>query len=402
MKRYYIIVTPFFPTPDSFRGAFVYDQVKAIQSLRDYEIVVLKPKPLRDHTEYYEYEGFKIYLYPVIESPSYLFNGIFNEFNARSFVRTLLNAGIEPDKIAAVHCHTSSFGECGLELKKRNNEIKVLLQHHDKDPFTILNGKLACWKPNTIYRAKKNIAIFNSVDCHVCISEACRANLICFPGASEKETYQPYMNRLENVTRLPSIQPKETVVLYNGVDLSKFYNKHVKDKETFNVGCVANFIPLKGQEELIKAFSIFIKKTKAENATLKLLGSGPTKEGCMSLCIKLGIGDNVDFCKEIGHNELVEFYNTLDLIILPSHFDGFGCVCLEAFACGVPFMISENQGAYEYIDSKEKNLWTFKPGDIETIAKRIEQFYFSRTVQKLKFTIDIKRLVEAFLKKVGL
>ncbi len=39
MKDTYLIVTPFFPTKDSFRGPFIYDQAKAIKDFGDYEVV---------------------------------------------------------------------------------------------------------------------------------------------------------------------------------------------------------------------------------------------------------------------------------------------------------------------------------------------------------------------------
>ena len=48
MKKYYIVVTPFFPTQESFRGPFIYDQVKALKKVSDYEVVVFKPTTSND------------------------------------------------------------------------------------------------------------------------------------------------------------------------------------------------------------------------------------------------------------------------------------------------------------------------------------------------------------------
>lgn len=338
--RYYIIVTPFFPTHDSFRGPFIYDQVKALMRVRDYEVVVFKPTSLSDKRRYYEYDGIKVYLFPMLQSPSYLFNGSLNGLNTWLFIKRFRQTGIDPFKVEAIHCHTSSFGALGLGLKKLNKNITVLLQHHDKDPFTILNGKFADWKLNSRYRASKNIKIFNSVDAHVCISEACKANLESFPNASPKETYEPYLNRLKKLKGLPSIKPKNIVLLYNGVDLTKFYKYKTQHENDLVIGCIANFIPLKGQKDLINAFYGFVSQNKKIKAKLKLVGSGPTKAECENLCQQLGINNMVDFCPEVKHVELINFYNSLDLFVLPSHFDGFGCVCLEAYACGVPFMTS--------------------------------------------------------------
>lgn len=42
--KIYICITPFFPTPSSFRGPFVYDQVNAIERNSDYQVIVFVPK----------------------------------------------------------------------------------------------------------------------------------------------------------------------------------------------------------------------------------------------------------------------------------------------------------------------------------------------------------------------
>ena len=401
-RKYYLCVTPFFPTPNSFRGPFVYDQVKALKTVSDYEVVVFKPTSLKNKAMSYEYDGIKVFLFPTAQTPSYLFNGLFNGYNAKSFAKTVLSIGINPKEVVAVHCHTSTFGACGLELKKYNPDIKVLLQHHDKDPFTILNGKLAGWRLNSRYRAKKNIEIFNAVDVHVCISRACQANLLAFPQASAEETYQPYLSRLKNLQGLPKIAPKKTVILYNGVDTSKFFKKDTENEHPFTIGCVANFISLKGQEDLIKAFGIFVKKRNASNTKLLFVGSGPTKDDSIALCRQMGIDDRVEFKTEVQHHELIGFFNTLDLFVLPSHFDGFGCVCLEASACGVPFMISKNQGACEYFVPEEEHQWSFLPGDVNRLTEIIDEYYNKRQIQHLKYPIEIKTLVSNFLKEIGL
>lgn len=57
----------FFSTPDSFRGPFIYDQVKAIQKTGKYEVIVFRPTSLRDKRVSYEYEGIKVYLFHIFK-----------------------------------------------------------------------------------------------------------------------------------------------------------------------------------------------------------------------------------------------------------------------------------------------------------------------------------------------
>ena len=137
-KTYYIFVTPFFPSPDNWRGAYVLDQVKAIQRNSDYEVMVFVGGG-KDNSDY-EIDGIKVYRYRVRELPSNLLNGFFNGYNARSFVKRVVGLGVDPMDVAFVHCHVSMRAACGQALKKLNPDIKVLLQHHDLDPFNLRSG----------------------------------------------------------------------------------------------------------------------------------------------------------------------------------------------------------------------------------------------------------------------
>ena len=72
MKQYYIIITPFFPNNNSFRGAFIYDQVRAIAKNSNYEVVVFKSKSIISGEKDYVYRGIQVYLFDDIQMPSYI------------------------------------------------------------------------------------------------------------------------------------------------------------------------------------------------------------------------------------------------------------------------------------------------------------------------------------------
>ena len=69
MKKYYIIITPFFPHSDSFRGAFIYDQVRAIAKNSSYEVVVFKSKSITSGEKDYMYRGIQVHLFDDIQLP---------------------------------------------------------------------------------------------------------------------------------------------------------------------------------------------------------------------------------------------------------------------------------------------------------------------------------------------
>ena len=243
VRRYYICVTPFFPQADNWRGAYVLDQVKAIKRNSNYNVVVFLGGNPKTHKDY-EIDGISIYYYKTRETPSNVLNGLFNSYNSSQFVKRVLEVGINPDDVTFVHCHVSMRAACGLALKKLNPNIKVLLQHHDLDPFNLRSGVIGRYNRfNIRYRARKAIQLYNKVDLHICISQACKESLLAFPGVRDGEIFEDYIKVVSNAKGLLPIVPKSTYILYNGVDTSLFNkdNKQLKNDNVFRIGCIGNF-----------------------------------------------------------------------------------------------------------------------------------------------------------------
>jgi glycosyltransferase involved in cell wall biosynthesis len=72
-------------------------------------------------------------------------------------------------------------------------------------------------------------------------------------------------------------------------------------------------------------------------------------------------------------NELLKFYNNLDLFISPSRFESFGLMGLEAMACGVPVAGIENSAVDEVCRLQNFGI-RVKPNDINNFAKLIDDF----------------------------
>ena len=400
-SKIYIVVTPFFPASDSFRGSYVYDQVKAIQRTGKYEVIVFRPKSIIDKADQYEYQGIKVYLFPVVDMPSYFFNGLTNGLNACLFVRHIKKLNINLDQVSVVHGHTSSFGIYGLALKKKIPAIKVLVQHHDRDPFTIRNGKLAHWRCNLLYRALVNVNIFNKVDCHVSISSVVEDNLLSFPRPGIYENYSPYLEKLRKIQNIRKIHPKNSVILYNGVDRTKFYPLALHtDTNVFKIGCIGNFVHLKDQITLINAVEDLIQRQVIPGLQVSFIGSGPLLNMCQQYVVDHHLSHCITFEEEVMHHQLLQYYNSLDLFVLPSCYEGFGCVYTEAYACGVPFMACKHQGAAECIQPSDADKWLIEPHDFKRLSYLIEQYYIHRYSQELTVSYDIDILIKQFLEQI--
>lgn len=395
-KSYYICVTPFFPTPSAWQGAYVLDQIKAIQRNSDYEVFVFRGA---DDDFEYVIDDVRVICYKTKAFPSNILNGFFNKYNSQSFVRRVKSIGIDIQKVVVAHCHISMHAACGLALKEINPNIKVLLQHHDLDPFNLRSGVIGRFnRYNTRYRAKKAIELYNKVDLHVCVSTPVKENLIYFPNTRPAEIFEDMHRVLNNVKGLPHITPKDTYVLYNGVD-TELFNPNCggkRDDRIFRIGCVANFQELKDHKTLVEAFKILVEKGYAD-IRLSLLGTGETRPTIEAYLKENMLYDFVEWPSEVTHDKLPEYYRSLDLFVLPSYFEGFGCVYTEAYACGVPFIVCYHQGAAECIVPEQHYKWLVEPKNPVQLAELIERYYLKRDKQKLCKEYNINILIKDFL-----
>lgn len=392
-------MTPFFPSPSHWQGAYVLDQVKAIKRLSGYNVVVVKTLTFGEEQPDYVIDGIKVHTIKPLLMPSYILNGLTEKIVGSLFVRNLRHMGISTKDVAVVHCHTANHAAFGFGVKRKNKQAKVLVQFHDLDPYCLRNGKWADKRWNVRYRARKSVEAFNRADMLVSISKPVEDNLLAFPKARKAEIYKSYLDRLDCVNDFPHVRPKATCILNNGVDTSIFFKQDRKNDGVFRIGCIANFQELKDHITLLKAFDILIGKGYT-NMRLSLLGSGETKTMCETYVKEHGLTEYVEWVKEMTHDLLPLYYNSLNIFVLPSIYEGFGCVYTEAYACGVPFIGVKEQGAAECVDPNEADKWLIRPHDFVGLADKIEQFYLHPTKQQLCKPYDINVLVADFLNKI--
>jgi len=375
----YIVVTPFFPKPDNFRGPYVYDQVKAIIKSNKYDkVIVFKPSLLQNNVKDYIYDGIEVYRFNTLQVPSAILPGAFNWYNICSFKKKLKGLNIDIKDIAVIHCHVTELGIYANAIKKKNPKIKTILQHHGFDVLSIKNGRCANMGWHKKYMVWYGSRICNKIDINV--------------GVSNKT--------LEYLTSYKEVIPKQTYTLYNGVDLSKFYPNQPKTKsDKFIIGCVGNFWKLKDQISLIKAVEI-LKNKGFNNILVRFIGSGATLNGCKEYVENNNLNEQISFETEISHRELNDYYNSLDLFVLPSYWEAFGCVYTEAYACGIPFIAVKGQGISELIPEKDSDKWLIDKGDFVSLSNKIEDYINNRYMQELTIDINIDTLVGNFLNKI--
>jgi glycosyltransferase involved in cell wall biosynthesis len=380
IKSTYLTITPFFPTEADFRGPFIFDQVEAIIKTEMYDVVVLKPKPWYSFEKDYEFEGIKVFRFKTYQLPSNLLPGLFDFLSCRSLSRKINAIGIKTTDIKIVHAHVTALGVFAISLKKKNPTIKTILQHHGFDVLSIENGILRKLKWHRSWVRNYGIKICNAIDLHV--------------GVSQKTL--DYLKTYDEITI------KESYVLYNGINPAKFYKiPNSKNQNFFTIGCIGSFWDLKDQITLLKATQILVEENRSP-IRVKLIGTGTTLQTCKQYVIENKLQDYVEFIDSLPHDQLVYFYNSLDLFVLPSYHEAFGCVYAEAHACGVPFIAVEGQGIGELILTKNQSNQTIKKKDSVYLAS-LMKFYAVNNDFFPTLSIDykIENLINQLINKLN-
>ena len=80
-KIKYIIITPFFPTVNNHVGSYIYDQARAIDNCKKYEVKIIKLINLNSYESNYVFNGINVYTFKLFDFPFFIFPGIFSLIN---------------------------------------------------------------------------------------------------------------------------------------------------------------------------------------------------------------------------------------------------------------------------------------------------------------------------------
>lgn len=153
-----------------------------------------------------------------------------------------------------------------------------------------------------------------------------------------------------------------------------------------NILYVGQLIPIKNLQLLINA--IYRLHNMGYNVLLNIVGDGIDANSLKDQVKQLGIGKYVRFHGVIPNESLKSTYINNDIFILPSFFEGWGAVAVEALAYGLALVVSDNVTAKSIIKNDLNGL-VFKNNSIDSLVDSIVYMinnseYFLHQNSKLK------------------
>jgi D-inositol-3-phosphate glycosyltransferase len=156
--------------------------------------------------------------------------------------------------------------------------------------------------------------------------------------------------------------------------------------------CVGRMEPLKGMDALIRALALLRAGGQPWAAGLRVLlvgGEGETRpqqwnaeqRRLDALRRELGVAEQVRFLGAQPQEQLPAYFAAADVVAVPSHYESFGLVALEAMASGAAVLASNAGGLGLTIEDGQSGL-LFPPDDHIALAGQIERVLASHTLDQ--------------------
>ena len=174
----------------------------------------------------------------------------------------------------------------------------------------------------------------------------------------------------------PWLKPERINVVYNGIDPQPFLSQNTSDlrselqipKDAKLVGFAGQLDERKGIKYLLPAFFSALKL--APNAHLVLAGQGPLEKWINTFCQKYSLENRIHLIGFVNHIE--KFMKSIDLFVLPSLWEGFGIVLIEAMAAAKPCITTATSSMLEIVQHGETGL-VVPTENAEELAEAMEE-----------------------------
>jgi L-malate glycosyltransferase len=313
------------------------------------------------------YHEVSVPTYPLFDYPPY------ETALASKMVDVIINNEVELLHVHYAIPHASAAYMAKQILKKEGIQIPVITTLHGTD--ITLVGKDKTYSPVVTFSMNESDAI-----------TAVSKNL-------RDETYKNF--KME----------KEIEVIYNFVDIKRFertpvqaFRQIIAPKNERILLHASNFRKVKRVGDVVNVFKNVNKEIPSK---LLFVGDGPERTYIEGVCRQMDAHADVKF---LGRQEQMEDILAItDLFMLPSEYESFGLVALEAMAGGVP-VISTNAGGLPEININGVTGFLSDVGDVEGMSKNIIQIFsddaaFKKMKQnalKQAQKFDIKTIVPVY------
>jgi D-inositol-3-phosphate glycosyltransferase len=205
-----------------------------------------------------------------------------------------------------------------------------------------------------------------------------KANCVVATSPQEAESLRSLVSTRGQIEIIPCGTDINNFRLTSKADARTKLKLDSREKVILYVG---RFDPRKGIETLVRACAL-LKEKDTDNLKLVIVGGsspdmpdGDERTRIEHIVDELGMRESTLFAGKIGHDILPLYYTAADVCVIPSHYEPFGLVAIEAMACGVP-VVASNVGGLKFTIIPEETGLLVEPKDIKAFASGIHRILF--------------------------
>lgn len=180
------------------------------------------------------------------------------------------------------------------------------------------------------------------------------------------------------------------IVIPNVVNTNIFFQgpKNTNKSTQMQFVHISGMQPLKNPKLIIDAFQVLLEKYPS--ATLKMIGS--LNEVLINYVKSKDLLNSISFYDEMPQTELRNFIQQSKALVLFSSYETFGCVLIEANACGIPVIVSDIPVFHEIIQQGVNGVFA-KAGSTVQLASAMQD------IAENKFSFNHEQIAAATTKK---
>lgn len=197
--------------------------------------------------------------------------------------------------------------------------------------------------------------------------------------------------------------PRKFWLIYNGIDTRLFHNRNDKNKLRQYYGikpdlpvicCIANFLPPKGLEYLIRALHLLLERGQKDFIAL-LIGEGPLRLKLERLVREFDLVENIRFLGSMDRKEIFQILTITCIFVLSSEWEGLPTAVMEAMAAGCPVVATTVGGIPELVSDGETG-FLVQACEPEALAQKITQLLKDRGLRERMGRVGARRIEELF------
>lgn len=191
--------------------------------------------------------------------------------------------------------------------------------------------------------------------------------VICCSQYMKGEIQYIFQVPTDKIRMIPNAVKASDFAIRDAFDRLIFRRRYAADNERI-IYYVGRLVHEKGVDTLIEAVPRVL--ARFPQAKFVIAGKGPAEFALRERAHRLGVSQRIYFAGFVDDLTRNRLYACSDVAVVPSLYEPFGIVALEAMAAGVPVVVSDTGGLSEVVRHAENGLRAY-PGNPESLADNI-------------------------------